>query len=426
MANHQTVCGFLGGFVVAVLCGSGFSPTTASDDWPAFRGPTGDGVSTATNLPVEFSDTMNVRWKVPVPGKAWSSPVVLGGKIWLTNAPEDGKQLSFVCIDLNSGKTIFDRVLFEQEKPAFCHPFNSHASCTAALEPGRAYIHFGSAGTACVDAESGATLWTRQDLLCDHFRGAGASPVIYKDLLILNFDGFDVQYICALDKATGKTVWKKDREVDYNVKDGDMKKAYGTPAVVEVDGKDQLVSSFAGFTISYEPLTGKEIWRIRHGGMNASIRPIFAHDLLYLNTADGGDLMLTVRPKGATGDITATGAVWKKKEGVPKRPGYIIAGDLLFMINDAGIATCLDAKTGEKVWQHRFGGNFTASPILAEGRIYCFGQEGQSPVFKASREFEQLADNHLEEGVMSSPAAVGQSLIVRTKSHLYRFTRDGK
>ncbi len=394
------------------------SRAALADDWTEYRGPGGTGLAANSNPPVEWSESSHIRWKTAVPGKAWSSPVVLGEQIWLTNADEEGKRLSAVCIDKSTGRVLRDLLVFENEKPQFCYPFNSYASSTPTIEKGRIYAHYGSHGTACLDTQTGKTLWTRRDLPCDHYRGAGSSPVVFENLLLLQFDGFDVQYVIALDKRTGKTVWKRDREIDYQGADGDAKKAYGTPKIIEVDGRIQAVSSGAGATIAYDPRTGDELWRLRHGGMNTAARPLYADGLAYLFTGDGGMKLAAMHPEGR-GDVTESGLAWKFDENVPSRTSPLIVDGLLFMVNEKGIATCLDAKTGKKVWTERLLGEFTSSLVSAGGRIYAFDQNGASFVFSAGREFKLLAENRLDDGCMATPAIVGDSLIVRTKTHLY-------
>jgi outer membrane protein assembly factor BamB len=402
------------------LASASFAP--AADNWPQFRGPDGDGRTGATGLPLKFGESEHVKWKTPIHGKGWSSPVIWENQIWVTTAPEDGKQLSAVCVARDSGKIVHEVVVFEVPEPAFCHPMNSYATPTPVIEEGRVYVHYGSAGTACLDTSTGKTIWTRQDLPCDHFRGPASSPILYRNLLIVNFDGFDLQYVVAFDKQTGKTVWKQNRELDYTGVDGDNKKAYGTPAIIEVDGEPQLISPAALATFAYEPLTGKELWRVRHGGMNVSARPLFGHGMVYLNTGAGGDKMLAVK-LGGHGDVTPSHIVWKHAPGAPTRPSQLLVGDLLFMISDTGIASCLDAKTGEQIWQQRLDGKYSASPIYSEGRIYFFSEEGEVPVIEASREFKVLAVNKFDAGFMASPAVSGKALFLRTKSHLYRIER---
>ena len=390
----------------------------APEPWHQFRGPQGNGHSKVTSLPTVWSDTEHVRWKIENGGKAWSSPVVWGDQIWVTNAPEDGKKLFAQCLDARSGKLLHDILVFDIAEPQFCIPKNSYASCTPCLEEGRVYVHFGSPGTAAIDTQSGKVLWTRQDLPCNHHRGAASSPVLFENLLILTFDGFDLQYTVALDKNTGKTVWKRDRNIEYDSADGDTKKAYGTPSVFEVGGKVQLVSPSAGATIAYDPHSGKEIWRVRSGGMNASCRPIHGEGMFFVTTADGGFKMFAVRDDG-NGDVTGSHVIWKLNKGVPRYGSPILVDGLLYMGNEGGMITCVDARTSDLVWQERLGGLFTASPIYAAGHVYFFSEDGAAPVLEANRKFKLVANNKLEGGFMASPAVMGNQLILRTTTHTY-------
>lgn len=390
----------------------------AGETWPQFRGPQGTGISDAKGLPVEWSETKNVRWKTPIQGRAWSSPVVWHDRIWLTNATPDGKQLSALKIDRATGKVLLDKVVFQIAEPQFCYSFNSYASSTPVIEEGRIYVHYGSHGTACLDTESGETVWARQDLPCDHWRGAGSSPILYQNLLFIHFDGYDLQYVVALDKTTGQTVWKRDRDIDYGTTDGDAKKAYATPLVIEVGGRPLLISTAAVATIAYDPFTGDEVWQVRQGGMNAASPPLYGHGLLFLNTADGGFREFALRPEGV-GDITATNVVWKQQQAMPVRCAPLLVGDLLFMINETGILSCLEAKSGDLVWRHRLGEKYSASPVYADGHIYLCSQDGDLPVIEAGREFRLLATNKLDDGCMATPAIAGKSLFIRTKQSLY-------
>ena len=391
----------------------------AATPWPEFRGVTGDGVSQEHHLPVEWSESQGVAWKTPIPGKAWASPVIWDRLVWLANATDDGTRLSAVAVACDSGRVIHDITVFQIATPQFCHAFNSYASCTPVIERDRLYLHYGSAGTACLDTESGKILWTRQDLPCDHFRGPGSSPIIHGDLLIVALDGFDLQYVVALDKATGKTVWRKDRDIDYGTTDGDAKKAYPTATVIRSQGREQVIIPSAGATIAYDPPTGEELWRVRHGGMNASARPLFAHGLVYINTAAGGMKFLAVRPDGS-GDVTGTQIAWKSSQGTGSRSSQLLLGEKLFLIGDAGTASVLDAVSGKALWQKRLGGEFSASPILADGRIYASNQGGDTFVLSAADPSTILATNTLDDGCMASPAVFDAAIYLRTKTHLYR------
>lgn len=397
--------------------------------WNQFRGPQGNGHATSPRLATKWSETENVAWKTAIPGKAWSSPVVWGKQVWVTNAPEDGKVLSAVCLDLDSGKVVHDVRVFEVADPTFCHPYNSHASSTPVVEEGRIWVHFGSPGTACLDTQTGKVLWTRQDLPCNHHRGAGSSPILFENLLIMNYDGYDFQYVVALDKETGKTVWKKDRDINYGSDNGDLKKAYSTPTVIRHEGRLQLVDPSSVATISYDPRTGDELWKVYHGGYNAAARPVYGHGLVYLNL-EGGDRLLAVRP-GGTGDVTKTHVVWKTMKSTPSRPSQLLVGDDFYMVSDGGVASCLDAKTGEQRWTHRIGGPHCASLIYApaekeggNGRIWTFDENGTGRVIEATpEEYRELSENKLDAGCMASPAVAGDALIVRTKKHVYRIEK---
>jgi outer membrane protein assembly factor BamB len=393
------------------------SMLSAADNWPQFRGPGGTGQSSATGLPLKWSEKENVRWKTPIHDKGWSSPVVWGDQVWMTTALENGKELFAVCVDRDSGKVLHDLKVFDVEKPAFCIPFNSYASSTPVVETGRVYVHFGSAGTACLDTTTGKVLWQRRDLPCNHWRGPGSSPVLADGLLFLIFDGYDVQYVVALDKTDGKTVWKQDRNIKYQKDDGDLKKGYCTPSVVEVGGKKQLVCPSAEATVAYEPKTGAEIWRVHHGGMNAAMPPLFGHGKLFWTNGSGA--LVAVRPDGG-GDVTRTHLDWSVLKGMPTRSGALLIDDLLYLVNDQGFAYCVEARTGKVLKQERLGGNFTSSPIHADGRIYVSNQDGATYVLEPGRELKVLAVNELDDGCMASPAVAGKAIFLRTKTHLYR------
>lgn len=394
----------------------------AEKSWNQFRGPNAAGKWDAKHVPLEFGEGKNIAWKTKIHGKGWSSPVVWGSQIWLQTATEDGHKLYAVCVDAKSGKIVHDLLVFEVEKPRFCHASNSYASPTPYVEEGRVYVHFGAYGTACLDTKTGKKLWERRDFVCDDFRGPASSPIVHNGMLFVNFDGYDYQYVVALDKNNGKTVWRKDRGIDYGTDNGDRKKAYGTPSIITVNGKEQLVSPSAVETIAYEPKTGKIIWRVRHGGMNVGARPLYGHGLVYIAAGSGKRKLIAVKPTGK-GDVSDTHIVWSLGKGVSNRASQILDGNLYFMIDDRGVASCLDAKTGKVYWSRRIGGTYWASPVLVGGRIYCFSKDGRIPVFKASKEFELLADNKLNAGFNASPAFVDNAMILRTFTHLYRIEK---
>jgi outer membrane protein assembly factor BamB len=345
------------------------------------------------------------------------------GPTWDAKKTPDRAELYAVCVDRESGKIVHDVKVFDVEKPDFCHPTNSYASCTPALEEGRVYVHFGSYGTACLDGASGKVVWERRDFPCDHFRGPASSPILYKDLLIVNFDGVDVQYVVALNKNTGKTVWKRDRDINWGTDNKDAKKAYGTPSVLKIGGRDVLVDPAAVATIAYDPATGDEVWRVYHGGMNGAARPIYANGLVYICAGGNSDALLALKPEGK-GDFTGTKKIiWHTGKSVPLRSSPLVSGNLMFMVADNGVASCLNAKTGEVQWTKRLTGKFWASPILAEGRIYAFNEEGAGYVLAAKPQYKLIAENHLNDGGNASPAVSGKALYVRTATHFYRIEK---
>ena len=392
----------------------------AADPWPDFRGPRGDGTSEARDIPLAWSEASLVRWKTPIHGRGWSTPAVGDGKVWLTTATEDGKEMSAVGVDLATGRILLDLVLFRNESPQpLGNPVNSYASPSPVVEEGRVWVHFGSYGTACLDASTGKVIWERRDLPCNHFRGPGSSPFLFGDLLILTMDGFDVQYLVALETGTGKTVWKTERSFDFGDTDGDLRKAYSTPLVVRIGGEPVMFSPSAKAAYAYDPRDGRELWRIRYDGFSNASRPVFGAGLVFINTGFGKADLWAVRPDGR-GDVTDTHVVWKCTQGVPLKPSPVVVGDLIFMGSDNGIATCLEAATGRQVWQARLGGDYSASPLAGAGRVYFFSEEGKTTVIEPGRAFRVLATSRLDAGFMASPAVAGRALILRTKTHLYR------
>jgi outer membrane protein assembly factor BamB len=392
----------------------------AQDNWAQFRGPRGDGRAEAVGLPTKWSESENIKWKTPIHDRGWSSPVIWGNQIWLTTAREDGKEMFAVCVDKNSGKIVHDIRLWDVPNPSpLGNALNGYSSCTPVVEEGRVYVHFGSYGTACLETGSGKVLWQRRDLPCEHFRGPGSSPILFENLLIFHMDGYDYQYVVALDKQTGQTVWKTDRNIEYGTDNGDLMKGFYTPIVIEAAGKTQLISPSSKACISYDPRTGREYWRVRYTSHSGAGMPIFAHGLIYINTGFGKADLLAVRPDGE-GDVTASHIVWTAKKTIGSKPSQVLVGNLIFNVHDTGVASCLDALSGEELWTKRLSGEFSASPLYADGQIYYCGQDGITTVVKADREYVELAKNKLDDGFMASPAVTGKALILRTRSALYR------
>lgn len=383
-----------------------------AEDWPEFRGPSGQGTSAERGLPLTWSETKNVRWKVAIPGSGWSSPVIQGDRIWLTTATEDGKSLRAISVDRNTGAILQNVEVFRSKQSALKNKKNSHASPTPVLEADRVYLHFGAHGTACI-TQSGEIVWKTRLEYDNGQHGPGGSPVLYDNLLIVSCDGQDVQYVAALDKLTGKVRWKKFR---------DGYQAYTTPLVVRLPAGDQLISPGAYRAVAYEPGTGKEIWEVKYGdGFSNVPRPVYGNGLVFICSGFQQPSLLAVRVDGH-GDITKKHVAWTLKRGVPLTPSPLLVGDELYMVTDNGIATCVDGKTGTEHWRARMEGNFSASPIYADGRIYFLSEEGLTVVMAAGKKFQPLATNELDGETLASMAVSGGSIFVRSRTHLYRLS----
>lgn len=400
----------------------------AAENWPQFRGPAGDGRSDASGLPTELGEDKNVKWKTPTHGKAWSSPVIWGNQVWLTTATEDGRSLGVMCLDKETGKVIHDQQLFTVDKPQFCHKFNSYGSPTPVIEDGRIYVSFGSPGIACLDTGTCAKLWERRDFVCNHFRGAGSSPIAWQHLILLPFDGSDKQYLVALDKKTGKTVWQVDRSIDFKdiqpdgkpEADGDWRKGFATPHVIDWEGKPLLLSSGAKAHYGYEPATGKEVFRFEErGAHSAASRPVVGHGIWYVTPGFGAKQFIALK-LGGNGPLDEKAVVWREKKGAPNKPSVILDGNYLFAVDDTGIASCVEARTGATQWRERVGGDYSASPLLAGGNLYFFSENGSVNVVAAAPTFQKVGEGKFADGFMASPAVSGDSLYLRTKSAIYR------
>lgn len=401
--------------------------------WPGFRGPSGDGhvpsVGTAKlGLPVHWSETENVAWKTEIPYRGWSTPVVLANQVWLTTATLDGHEFYGMCVDAESGKLLYSAKLFSCENP---EPLGNNVNCYAApspaIEPGRVYLHFGSYGTACLDTKTFKVLWERKDLKCRHYRGPSSSLVLFENLLIVTMDGVDLQYVAALEKETGKTVWKTDRSVAWNdenvpgqmARDGDLRKAHSTPLIVNASGKLQMLTVGAKAAYGYDPRAGRELWRVQYGSWSAAPMPLYEQGLAFIVTGHGKTELLGVRTDGE-GDVTDTHLAWRFESMVPKTASPLLVDGLLYMISDEGMLTCVEARSGKEVWHQRIGGNFAASPIYADGLMYFFSQQGKTMVLNPGRSYQPVATNTLAGGFMASPAVDGKAFFLRTKTHLYR------
>jgi outer membrane protein assembly factor BamB len=409
-------------------------------EWPEWRGPGGQGHAVATGLPVSWSETKNVTWKTELPGRAWSSPVIEGKHIWLTTAietpakKEDGdrrlksntgnqpltvlEKVEFraLCVDRDSGKLTQNIVILTAREPQWVHALNSYASCTPVIEDGKLYCHFGAMGSACLDTRTGKVLWTETSLVVQHENGPGSTPVIWKNLLVFHLDGSDQQVIAALDKRTGKLAWKTPRSGDMN-KDPQLRKSYGTPLVLTLNGKEQLVSPASDWIYSYDD-HGKELWRVKYGQLGFSLtpRPVVGHGMIYMSTGFMKAQILALKYQG----LAKPEIAWRYDKGAPTMPSPLLVGDELYFANDGGVFTCLDAKTGAEHYRERLGGNYSSSPTFADGKIYVHNREGLTTVIKPGKQFEVIEKNQLPGKIFASLAAVDHALFLRTDTALYR------
>lgn len=415
--------------------------------WPEFRGPLGNGIVEAGAAPTKWSETENVTWKTPLPGKGWSSPVVADGEVWMTTAmeveaTEDEKlailratgveerkfkelqtkkavTLKALCVDLASGKLVREIELASIASPSPIHHFNSYASPTAVIDGERVICHFGAFGTFCLNRADGQVVW-KHAITIEHGVGPGSSPMIHGDLLILICDGMDQQFVAALDKATGKEVWRTPRP-PMDAETGDRKKSYSTPiAITDAKGREQLICMSSQWLVALEPKTGKEIWRVRHGtGFSVVPRPVYGDGIVYVCTGYGKPQLWAVKVDGE-GDVTETHVVWKETKRIPAKPSPLLTGKDLYVTDDSGIVSCFDAADGALRWQERLGGNFTASPILAGGKIYFAGESGKVTLLEQSAAFQVAGENEVDGKLMASPVVVDGVLLLRSEEALYR------
>jgi outer membrane protein assembly factor BamB len=407
--------------VFAALIIATFIHTARADNWPEFRGPTGQGISTAAGVPIRWSASEGIAWKQPIPGTGWSSPVLVDGRIYLTTAVEQGGEgaisLRALCVDATSGSILWDveAIRPTADEAKVMHQKNSLASPTPVVVGDRVYVHFGHMGTAALDL-AGNVLWRQTEIDYDPTHGNGGSPVVVNDFLIFSCDGAADPFLIALDRANGQPRWKVPRQ--------EMKAqsfSFSTPLVIEVDGAPQLISPASGYVGAYDPTTGREIWRVTYGdGFSVIPRPVFAHGMLYICSGYTRANILAIDPAGARGDATADHVRWQSNRSVPFTPSVLVVGDELYFVSDNGVATCVDARTGDQHWTERLGGAFSASPVFAGGNIYFLSEEGVTSVVKAGKTYELVASNDLGERALASPAVDDGVIFLRTQSHLWR------
>jgi outer membrane protein assembly factor BamB len=401
------------------------SNNVVAADWPEFRGAVAQGHSDATNLPLTWSPTSHIAWKAAVAGVGWSSPVVIGDRIYLTSAlpiggvedPKADRSLHALALDAATGKPVWDVEVFTATSPRM-HRKNSHASPTPVFENGRLYVHFGHLGTACLDAATGKPVWATQEYAYSPVHGAGSSPVLFEDMLIFSADAEKDPKVIAIDKATGKQRWAFARQ------SGAKKKfSFCTPLIIDVNGQKQLISPGSGVVNSLNPKTGEEIWRCYYDqGYSVVPRPVYAHGMVFVSSSYDKPVLHAIKVDGK-GDVTGTHVAWTIDKAVPHNPSMAVIGDEIYFVADNGILTCADAKTGQIHYSERCTGPISASLMVADGKLYLQDEKGLGVVVKPGKTFEILAQNDLGERSLASYAVIGSDLLIRTEGNLYRIKK---
>lgn len=390
--------------VVAILIAA---CTLRAEDWPQFRGPTGQGISGERGLPLTWSEEENIAWRTEIPGRGWSSPVVASGQVWITSAIEEEGSLRAIAIDCATGKTLHDIEVFQKPDLGRINAKNTHASPTPVIDGDRVFVHFGSLGTACLST-AGEIIW-RTELAYNQHHGPGASPIVWNGLLIVSCDGVDKQYVIALDKETGKPVWQRPRA---------GKNAYATPLVIEPPSGQQLIAAGGDGIWSYDPASGRELWQFRFEGHSVIPRPVYSNGRLFACSGYWTPSLYALRVDGS-GDVTSTHQLFSLRRGIPFTPSPLLVNDLLLLVSDRGIATVVEAQTGREYGTSRLGGNFSASPVLADGKIYLSSEDGLTLVLAAEGDFDILAENQLPGQILASPAIADGAIYLRTDEALY-------
>lgn len=399
----------------------------STGSWTHFRGSELNGVSLEKGFPTRWNDSLNIAWKFPEWGKGWSSPVVLDQQVWFTSADRQTREMRVICVDLGTGEKLYDRLIFHPEKLHRIHAVNSYATPTPAIEEGYVYVHFGRYGTACLSAATAETVWKRTDLQCEHIQGPGSSLMLYKDKLIVHLEGTDVQQILALDKGSGETLWTATRPADlYEQMAPIGKKAYITPIIIQVDGRDLLISNGSRVCNAFDPETGREIWRITQGDDSTISMPVEGDGLIYFYTSfvtgtDGRKYaeLFAVDPRGE-GDIGNTHIRWRMKAPILQLSTPVYVDGLLYTVDSQGEFFCLDGESGEIRWSEKLKGKFHSSPIFADGLLYISSTKGVTRVYRAGAQPELLSVNELEGEIWTTPAFTQGAILMRTSAYLYK------
>jgi len=390
------------------------------EQWSRFRGPNGQGISQATGLPTKWSATDNITWQTPIPGEGWSSPVIWNDHIFLTTATDSGKECRLIAVDRKSGAILWNKMVFTQE-PQRKHGRNSHATPTPVTDGHRVYALFGSGGFVAADFDGNIT-WTKTDIPFSSQHGMGTSPILYGDLLITSInptagdDGFqipwDKAYLLALDKNTKEERWRGTR--------GMSRIGHSVPVVIQVNGKDQLLSMTGDVIQGFDPATGEQIWTVSHSGEPAVPTPAIGGGLIYTSFRMTTPI-LAIKPDGK-GDCTDTHVVWTQDRNSPMTASLLYVEPCLYTATESGTFSAFEAATGKFLWQQRLEGRIDSSPIYADGKIYVTTHTGTTTVFKPNTDPAQppevIASNHLDATVQATIAIAGKQLFIRTDKEL--------
>jgi outer membrane protein assembly factor BamB len=386
----------------------------AAKYWPRWRGPSGQGLVPDGPYPDRWSSKENVAWRTPVAGRGNSSPIVWADRIYLTTAHDGGQRLSIVGFRRGDGKQLFETFVPQRDIESG-HPKNGHASATPVTDGRRVYASFGSHGLLAIDLD-GKVVWHRPIGRLANYHGSAGSPVLYKDRLFIYQDhgGSDAggSFVAAFETETGKPLWRTPR--DANV-------GWGTPVVINANGRDELVVSSQRRVQAYDPASGKELWSVGGNTFEVIPTPVVGHGLVFCSSGRAGPTM-AIRP-GGSGDVTSTHVAWSVSKGSPFVPSPMLVGEVLYLVNDMqSIVTAYEAKSGTLLFQGRLGSErregFSASPVAVNGQVFFTNDDGETFVLKAGRTFALSHVNQLGEPVLASPALVEGRWYFRTASSL--------
>lgn len=401
-------------------------PSQARSDWPEFRGPSQNGVISATDAPLEWNEKEHVLWHTPTPGLGWSSPVIVGDRIYVTSARSresgdgslSGPQSLFLeCYSVVDGTLLMEKQVLEQSEDApGIHKKNSHASPTIVASGDRLYLHFGHQGTVCTDLH-GNIQWSDNSHAYPPVHGNGGSPILVGNKLILTCDGGEGGYTLALDANTGKEIWRTPRGIST-----DRPFSFCTPQCIEVDGVTQIISPGSNIVQSLSPETGKVLWSVSYEGFSVVPRPVYHRGLVFVCTGYMNPKLLAIDPSGR-GDVTETHVRWTYGTGVPNTPSLIPLDDQIVMVSDGGVASGVDIESGKKRWQKRLGGNYSASPIAVGNRVYFQAESGDVTVLEIGNEVEEIGKASLPGRIFASYAWHDGDWIIRSEQGLYRISK---